>query len=80
MSIFTYIEPIANGEELIKKLLREEFGISDTLTGLLYANLIKPHFDNFKPNTYILAETDYVDKVYRDSYYHYLDSNNKCNF
>jgi len=74
MSIFTYIEPIANGEELIKKLLHEEFGISDTLTGLLYTNLIKPHFDNFKPNTYMLAETDYVDKVYRDSYYHYYSS------
>ncbi len=74
MSISTYIEPISNGEELIKKLLQDEFSISETLTGVLYTKLVKPHFDKFKPNTFILAETDYVDKVYRDSYYHYYSS------
>lgn len=74
MSISIYIEPIANGEELVKKLLQDEFGISETNARILFTNLVKPHFDNFKDNTFILAETNYVDKVYRDSYYHYYSS------
>ncbi|NGF77378.1 hypothetical protein G5B10_15935 [Fluviicola sp. SGL-29] len=74
MSISIYIEPITNGEELVKKLLQDEFGINEINAGILFANLVKPHFDNFKDNTFILAETNYVDKVYRDSYYHYYSS------
>jgi hypothetical protein len=74
MSIAIYIEPIDKGETLVKKILLEEFGISDKLTGKLFEKLIKPHFNNFKDSTYVLAETEYVDKVYRDSYYHYYSS------
>jgi hypothetical protein len=74
MSISIYIEPIATGEELIKKLLQDEFGISEINAGILFTNLVKPHFDKFKENTFVLAETNYVDKVYRDSYYHYYSS------
>ncbi|WP_207421179.1 papain-like cysteine protease family protein [Desertivirga brevis] len=74
MSISIYIEPITNGEELVKKLLQDEFGISDVTSGILFTRLVKPYFDNFKDSTFILAESNYVDKVYRDSYYHYYSS------
>lgn len=74
MSISIYIEPVVNGEELIKSLLQEEFDVSEINAGILFKNLVKPHFDSFKDNTFVLAETNYVDKVYRDSYYHYYSS------
>lgn len=74
MNISIYIESIANGEELVKKLLQDEFGINEINAGILFTNLVKPHFDKFKDGTFILAETNYVDKVYRDSYYHYYSS------
>lgn len=74
MSISTYIEPISKGEELIKKLLQEELGISEINSELLFTRSIKPYFDNFKDNTFIIAETNYVDKVYRDSFYQYYSS------
>lgn len=74
MSISIYIEPLANGEELVRTLLQDEFGISASSAELLSTATIKPHFDNFKDNTFIVAENNYVDKVYRDSYYHYYSS------
>lgn len=74
MSISTYIEPISNGEELIKKLLHEELGISEINAEIIFLNSMKPYFDSFKDNTFVLAETNYVDKVYRDSFYQYYSS------
>ncbi|MBL4707034.1 MAG: hypothetical protein JKY48_01150 [Flavobacteriales bacterium] len=74
MNISVYIEPILNGEELVKKLLQDEFGINEINAGILFKKLVKPHFEKFKDNTYILAETNYVDKAFRDSYYHYYSS------
>lgn len=74
MSISIYLESIADGPELVKKILGEEFGINDGDAQLLYDSCVKPHFDNLKDTTYLLAESSYVDKVYRDSYYHYYSS------
>jgi hypothetical protein len=74
MSISIYLEPIANGAELVKKILIEDFGINDGNAQLLYDSSVKPHLNKLKDNTYLLAESPYVDKVYRDSYYHYYSS------
>ncbi|MDR3266723.1 MAG: hypothetical protein LBT24_04035 [Tannerella sp.] len=74
MSISIYLEPIKKGGELIKKLLQEEFGINMRNAEILYENSIKSHLEKLKDSTYLLAETNYVDKVYRDSYYHYYSS------
>ena len=73
MSISIYLASIKSGKELIVKLLKEEFGINDNTSIMLYDN-VKMHFDKLKDNIYLLAETNYVDKVYRDSYYHYYSS------
>jgi hypothetical protein len=74
MSISIYIAPINDGVELAILLLQEEFGLSEANSQYLAAEKIKPHFDKLKKSCYLVAETLYVDKVYRDSYYHYYSS------
>jgi len=74
MSISIYIEPITKADELIQFLLKEEFEISDKTADLLYRQRIKKHFGQLKDTLFLLAETDYIDRVYRDSYYHYYSS------
>ena len=74
MSISIYIEPITNSKDLIRGLLQTEFGISEKYTEYLYNNYLRSHIDRLKDSIYLLVETSYVDKVYRDSYYNYFSS------
>jgi hypothetical protein len=74
MSISIYRAPISNASEFIKTILINEFAISDDKAVSLYDYIIKPHFCNLKTTIWLLAENHYVDKVYRDSYYHYFSS------
>jgi len=75
MSISIYkAVPISGASDLIKKILVEEFNISENIAKILYENEIKPHFDNLKDTIWLLAENNYVDKVYRNSYYNYFSS------
>jgi len=55
MSISIYLEPIAKGAELVKKLLQDEFGVNDGNAQILYDNCVKKHFEKFKDTTYLLA-------------------------
>ena len=71
MSISKYIVPRSQSNELVTLILTEEFNIEPKLSKSL-ADHAQPHFDNLKDNCFLLAETSYVDKVYRDSYYHYF--------
>lgn len=73
MSISKYIVPVQQSQELLSIILTEEFNIEAKLSSSLAANA-QPHFDNLIDDCYLLAETSYVDKVYRDSYYHYFSS------
>lgn len=74
MNISIYIEPISAAKDLTCKLLEEEFDIQDTIAVLLYDKIIAPHFAQIKDGAFLLAETNYVDKVYRDSFYSYYSS------
>jgi len=74
MSISIYIEPISSANELIKLLLTQEFNISEETANVLYDKNIIKHIARLKDDLYLVAETSYVDKVYRDSYYHYYSS------
>ena len=74
MDIRVIIKPIAKVEELMKELLMEEFQVKEEIAQELFKNQIKKHFDNLKDSCYLVAETNYVDKVYRNSYYHYYSS------
>ncbi len=74
MNIATYIVPISKGGELVEMLLHEEFGISKKHSKELFKSSVKAHFDKLKDSTYLLVESNYVDKVFRDSFYHYYSS------
>ncbi|KAA6301325.1 MAG: hypothetical protein EZS26_002522 [Candidatus Ordinivivax streblomastigis] len=74
MSISIYRAPITDASDFIKAILIDEFAISDSRANTLYNLVIKPHFDNLLDTIWLLAESNYVDKVYRDSYYHYFSS------
>jgi hypothetical protein len=75
MSISKYIVHISSVKDLVKQLLVTEFKISEEISEELSKG-VQPHFDNLRDSIYIFAETSYVDKVYRDSYYHYYSSKN----
>lgn len=74
MAISTYLAPISKVKELITQLLISEFLIDKSQVDSLYETRIKAHFEGLKDSIYLNAETNYVDKVYRDSYYHYYSS------
>src|SRR5262245_38435055 len=73
MSISRYIVPITEVEELITELLSVEFKVEKNLSEAL-ANYAATHFEGLKEDCFLLAETPYVDRVYRDSYYNYYSS------
>ena len=74
MGIQIYIQPITNAEAFFEKLLHSELHIDKIFSAEIYQKRVKKHLDKLKENMFLLAETDYVDKVYRDSYYNYYSS------
>lgn len=79
MTISKYIEPISECRNLSIKLLVEEFGIDEDTAIDITDKEVMPHFNKLKDSCYLLAETPYVDKVFRNSYYHYYSSKHKIN-
>lgn len=73
MNIKKYIAPVSSISDLLTLLLFEQFNIPETVAKEL-ANNSKLHFDNLLDSLYVFAESNYIDKVYRDSYYHYYSS------
>ncbi len=74
MHIEIYIATIGDCAQLVAHLLNSEFDINKIEASTLAEQDLKQHLDKLKDSCYILAETNYVDKVYRDSYYHYYSS------
>ena len=74
MSISIYIATKPNWKELIITLLQEQYSLAELLCEKIYKENLEPHFDALKDDICFLAETDYVDFFYRDSYYHYFSS------
>src|SRR3989344_4403487 len=74
MNITVQIASISDGEKLITDLLISEFEVKDISAKNLYLTRVKPHLAQLKDTCFLLAETFYIDKVYRDSYYHYYSS------
>lgn len=58
----------------IEELLKTEFGVGSGISNILIKESVEPYLEVLKDNLYFLAETRYVDKVYRDSYYQYYSS------
>jgi len=77
MSISKYIVSVAYIGDLSIQLLKEEFGMSHDIALKVSNENVLPHFYRLKDTCYLVAETPYVDKVYRNSYYHYFSSKHK---
>ena len=74
MSISIYKAPIAEGVQLVTRLLIDEFNIEPFHAETVATQEAKPHFDKYLDTCVIFAESGYVDRVFRDSYYHYYSS------
>ena len=60
-------------QELIP-ILQSEFLVSQEIAEDLYRFDLQPHLQQLKPTIYFLIEFPYVDRIYRDSYYHYFST------
>lgn len=58
----------------IPKVLFDEFDLSPNVAKKLSNEIIKPHINQLKKGLNLLVETEYIDKVYRDSYYKYYST------
>jgi len=74
MIIDKYITSKNDLTEQIRKLIVEEFGLSDAYSQRVKDKILDKYFEQYIDTLYALIETPYVDKVYRDSYYHYFSS------
>src|SRR5476651_2526825 len=74
MSIEIFIEPISNAQQLITQLLINELHTIERMAFPIYHSSIRQHIEKLRDDLYLVAETQYIDKVYRDSYYHYYSS------
>jgi hypothetical protein len=74
MSIRILIAPITAIRNQLSKLYVEELGLERKFVRELINKSVVPHLSKLKNSCYVVIETEYVDKVYRDSYYHYYSS------
>src|SRR5258708_31965073 len=76
MSIKRIICSKADLKANLVPVLKEDFALEANYSEIVFTeSLIKPgHIDNLIDTTWILIESPYTDKVYRDSYYSYFSS------
>lgn len=74
MTIEITIGHISVADILLRDLISQHFSIEENTATSLYEKRIKPLISKLKDNIYLLAETEYVDRVYRDSYYLHFSS------
>lgn len=75
LPIFTQICKKDNAFRVVEEILKDRYNLNDFNRDNSLNNL-RPYFENLKEDIYVLVEHPYVDKVYRDSYYHYYSSKN----
>jgi hypothetical protein len=68
-SIKRRVLALENVTDELVTLLNSEYKLDNIAATKIIDNDIKPFFDHLKPNLYVVIETPYVDKLYRDSYY-----------
>lgn len=74
MNITSYSANKAEISETVKDLFVNVFGTPIQYAEYLSQNQVWPHIDQLIDSVWIFLETPYVDKVFRDSYYHYFSS------
>ena len=63
--------------KVLPPIIKKEFDLtSETAQNVVTHDIygLKNHLNQLKDNCFFVIETNYVDKVYRDSYYHYYSS------
>ncbi|MBK9515089.1 MAG: hypothetical protein IPO05_16010 [Flavobacteriales bacterium] len=79
-SIKLYSSSVKEAESFFIALLVEHFGFQAIVASEAYKNAVsglKRHIDRLRDDCWLLVETEYIDKVYRDSYYRYYSSKTK---
>lgn len=71
------ITPIENANEAIQQILIDSFNLDKDDNIIDIENSINDLFDKLKEELYVVIETPYVDKFYRDSYYTYFASKHR---
>lgn len=61
-------------EDILGQIVGEDFSLSRDRAQLLITKEVMRHLKRFRDDTKIVIERNYVDKVYRDSYYTYYAS------
>jgi hypothetical protein len=74
MAIDILIAPKSDAPKLVQELLHNHFSVEKAIADKLYDQKLKPIIDRLIDSAYLLSESNYVDKVYRDSYYTYYSS------
>lgn len=74
MNIDRYILSKAELPNNLPEILKEFLGLDITLAKIVYKQSLENRIQRLKDNIYFFIEIPYVDKVYRDSYYHYFSS------
>ncbi|MEO3402832.1 hypothetical protein AAFN85_02955 [Mucilaginibacter sp. CAU 1740] len=68
------IFPIDQVAAHISTLFVEDYGLAVAVADKIVAKHLVDYFKTLKENLYVLVERKYVDKMYRDAYYHYYSS------
>ncbi len=74
MEINYYYAPYVDANSLFEAILVDEFKIQLDFAQDYIKFKINPLLEKLKDSCFFVAETEYVDKVYRDSYYNYYAS------
>lgn len=65
-------------KEILAQIIGEDFGFSEEYAKHLVEQRVMPHLVRLKDEAKLVIERNYVDKVYRDSYYTYYASKRTC--
>jgi hypothetical protein len=61
-------------QQQLMPILQGEFLVSEEVAEDMYRSDLEPHLLQLRPTIYFLIEYPYVDRIYRDSYYHYFST------
>ncbi len=74
MSIRRIISSKADLKVNLVPVLSEDFTLEVNYSEMVYSDYLHKHVDQLIDSTWVLIESPYTDKVYRDSYYTYFSS------
>ena len=74
MRINIHIFRISSWLTKLAGIVSSEFGINEKIARTLLRSQLSSHIESLVPSCWVIVETNYVDKLYRDSYYHYFAS------